>query len=505
MRSSATPIEFEVDLRKMSTPSSLEERIAVLRCLPGIGKVGAEKAGGFAHRFFTLLLPLVFIVISTTPAFAAGMDCSRAQSQTEKTICNSDELRERDKHLSDAYDLALITLYAQQRTSLQTAQKQWLKQRDECGADAACIDGRYQSRTEELQRLLVWQPDDVDMAVMEDLRARRGDYSEFEVTAGKSQFDIYGDAPSKTRPDGVTADEWQALRASFDFGNTFENYAITLIDLDGDGQRDLVVEYTVWGTQGASATYAYARRRTGNYFEGDYCASAGDCIDAPYNDSYQNWPVLYVTSEPQNPPEYISDSEWNDIVGRESATLIHLRGRTYAIYKADYGNKKLLYLLKPFTRFDKVPMLMVRYYTLSVPLEQKGKDGKPIRLSDDLYRALTAAVSLAEDKSWRNDHAGQPICPNQKVLNDRDSVSYLDSSDTGGKHSKKQKNLAEVPIQLGDECYIGRVSRLSNGKVQIAMRKPGEHWGDKDKVQRFRLDEHEAKVSTEVQLVAPPR
>ncbi|NTZ81700.1 DUF1311 domain-containing protein [Burkholderia metallica] len=77
-------------------------------------------------------------------AHAAGFDCAKAASPTEKTICADTALSKLDGDLSAAWKRALAK--GGDTAALKAAQLKWLKQRDQCGSDASCLGDRYRER-----------------------------------------------------------------------------------------------------------------------------------------------------------------------------------------------------------------------------------------------------------------------------------------------------------------------------------------------------------------------
>jgi hypothetical protein len=76
-------------------------------------------------------------------AQAASFDCAKAQSKVEKMICADVELSSLDEALALAYSAA--SRLSDNPLVLQTAQKQWLKQRDQC-SNIACVKTLYITR-----------------------------------------------------------------------------------------------------------------------------------------------------------------------------------------------------------------------------------------------------------------------------------------------------------------------------------------------------------------------
>jgi uncharacterized protein len=80
-------------------------------------------------------------------AIAAGFDCAKAATQTEKAICADQALSELDEKLAAAFRSALAS--ASDKDAVKNAQKAWLKRRNAC-ADAACLRQAYDARLDEL-------------------------------------------------------------------------------------------------------------------------------------------------------------------------------------------------------------------------------------------------------------------------------------------------------------------------------------------------------------------
>ena len=80
-------------------------------------------------------------------AQAASFDCAKAGTKVEKLICGDAELSKLDEELSAAYKAALQD--QSEAESIKQAQKQWLKERNNC-ADAVCLNKVYRVRIPEL-------------------------------------------------------------------------------------------------------------------------------------------------------------------------------------------------------------------------------------------------------------------------------------------------------------------------------------------------------------------
>lgn len=93
------------------------------------------------------LLPLISagaLVLASLPVQAAGFDCAKATSITEKAICANGELLKLDGALTVAWKSAMEA--AADPTAVKASQLRWLKLRDACRPDASCLAARYNER-----------------------------------------------------------------------------------------------------------------------------------------------------------------------------------------------------------------------------------------------------------------------------------------------------------------------------------------------------------------------
>ncbi|MFT4183192.1 MAG: hypothetical protein QM636_14890 [Rhizobium sp.] len=95
----------------------------------------------------------------TTLAFLANAGASRAASfdcdtqnlkPDEKTICDVRALNDADVKMVTTFDLLAGLLAMGARGAMQDEQSAWLKKRETCGTDVACLTSSYQQRLKEL-------------------------------------------------------------------------------------------------------------------------------------------------------------------------------------------------------------------------------------------------------------------------------------------------------------------------------------------------------------------
>ena len=97
------------------------------------------------------------LLAASVPARAADyapIDCSKASSQTERTICRSYPLGQAEARMATMFGVVTSLVAMGQRADIGDAQRTWLKERNACGDDGACIARAYQSRIAALSATL---------------------------------------------------------------------------------------------------------------------------------------------------------------------------------------------------------------------------------------------------------------------------------------------------------------------------------------------------------------
>jgi uncharacterized protein len=104
-----------------------------------------------------LLSILLLAGAGVAHAHVASFDCAKASTRAEKAVCASPTLGAKDVTLA-AYFQLLLRLkpaaagmaYREFDDMLRSDQRQWLKERDACEADAACLEHVYDYRIDAL-------------------------------------------------------------------------------------------------------------------------------------------------------------------------------------------------------------------------------------------------------------------------------------------------------------------------------------------------------------------
>ncbi|PHM30693.1 lysozyme inhibitor LprI family protein [Xenorhabdus innexi] len=99
-------------------------------------------------RYMLLLLCLL-----SPLSFAASFDCTKAKSPDEKAICANQKLNDLDVEMSVKYHF-LHGLFAMGVSGeMYNSQQAWLKKRQKCGGDTACLLQSYHQRLNQLNTL----------------------------------------------------------------------------------------------------------------------------------------------------------------------------------------------------------------------------------------------------------------------------------------------------------------------------------------------------------------
>jgi uncharacterized protein len=85
---------------------------------------------------------------ASVPARAADyapIDCGKASSSAERAICRSYSLGQAEARTATLFGVVTSLVAMGQRADIGDAQRTWLKERNACGDDSACIARAYQS------------------------------------------------------------------------------------------------------------------------------------------------------------------------------------------------------------------------------------------------------------------------------------------------------------------------------------------------------------------------
>ncbi|MFJ2484040.1 lysozyme inhibitor LprI family protein [Pseudomonas sp. NPDC087598] len=421
-------------------------------------------------RYIVSAFALLFIQHAT----ATGMDCTKAANTVEKTICANTGLYELDTQMGAVYR-DLMKASVETRPQLKGTQRLWLKARNECVDDVSCLDQRYREQLKLLQGqwadTVAHQPTGVDKEVLDDLQKRVQTASQSDpefalertlaslaLKSAETSFSAEPDADQfsdkthfpKTLPKGVSRNEWAALQATdFEADTALGSTSFTLLDLDNDGQRDLIVQTYTGGT--GLFTFVEIFHRDGDRFTRRTPASDGESIGGS----------LYSINERGS---------------NQSVNWIAIHGKVYAAYRdSSYGIDDV-YLLSPWQANHLVPKLTVHYrYQLSIPRTQPDDEHKTTyKLKPDLHRALSQGLATVGQETSDTGQERKPLCPIPASATD--SEEYYGYG--AGYYAIEQ--VADFPVTIGSECFIARMnnwfgtySAKDGLYAQVTLRKPG--------------------------------
>jgi uncharacterized protein len=80
----------------------------------------------------------------------APLNCSKAGSAAEITICTSYALGQLEARMATLYGIATSLVAMGQRGDMQGAQRDWLQERENCGGRIPCLTERYDARIRDL-------------------------------------------------------------------------------------------------------------------------------------------------------------------------------------------------------------------------------------------------------------------------------------------------------------------------------------------------------------------
>lgn len=76
----------------------------------------------------------------------APLNCHKASSAAEKTICSSYALGQSEARMATLFSVATSLVAMGQRGDIQDAQRKWLAARDACGTNVDCLNSAYEQR-----------------------------------------------------------------------------------------------------------------------------------------------------------------------------------------------------------------------------------------------------------------------------------------------------------------------------------------------------------------------
>lgn len=427
------------------------------------------------YRIQLSLMKALLLIFFATTACAGSIDCSKAKTVAEKTICESEHgyLVIEDKKLNRAFVKLLEVLPEDQKNIVFAEQKKWLRLRDKCQGDRSCLSDSYSKRRQAIvakrRELSAYKPDDIDLEALSQFRTTIEQYmlddKEFPLEKAIEKYAIAKEITSMgnicfnsddllERPKKVTAEEWAAFLTLSAFSGSIKNSCpeFSWLDVDGDGQRDLLVR-----DYGGNAFFEAVLKRTGKTF--------GD-VGHVFEDLWQ-----------------IEDSDeifsWDCKGCDEDAAWIRVNGRVYRAFRNGRFGINKVFLLSPLRINIEAPRLVVKYdYSLRVvfdssvpqPLFAYNSQNKRT-LQSAMTKTLEKLSSQSETPSSQNS---SHLCPIPKGTPKQVWSKYTRYADG----SYPFEAVADFPIWIAKQCHIARLlsmylySKKEGVYAQLLVRRP---------------------------------
>ncbi|SUX70935.1 Uncharacterised protein [Citrobacter braakii] len=269
-----------------------------------------------------------------------------------------------------------------------------------------------------------------------------------ELSKIASQFPLIGQitdfrisyAEDSTEPTAkpspeISDDEWQAFsRTTFSVDSENGGVNFTLIDLDDDGKRDLIINSYVGGT----GLFSY----TGVLKRGD---NAFVVVNGKQDDDNFGVPGALFSENGRGANQW---SQW-----------VRINGKVYALWYNGLYNEEKLYLLRPFSPDEKAPVVAVHYrYEYDMNSIEPREEGQPLlpKLNTKDKTKLITELNKMQSILLQNQQASDgvsPICPIPAGTLQEDADNY--SSGIAGNYTSEP--VAAIPVWVNGECLIGSV------------------------------------------------
>jgi uncharacterized protein len=102
----------------------------------------------------SILLTAVLPLLSAWASEYAPLNCSRAKTPADRTICRNYALGQREARMATLFAVTTSLIAMGQRGDIQDAQRAWLGRREACGDRVACLIKAYDARIDELNTVL---------------------------------------------------------------------------------------------------------------------------------------------------------------------------------------------------------------------------------------------------------------------------------------------------------------------------------------------------------------
>ncbi|WP_424631836.1 lysozyme inhibitor LprI family protein [Bradyrhizobium sp. SYSU BS000235] len=105
-----------------------------------------------------LILSGVVVGLWSVPAAEAAdyapLDCAKASSAAERTICSDYRLGQQEARVATLFEVTTSLVAMGQRGDIQDQQRAFLKERDACKSSVPCLRNVYEARDKQLESAL---------------------------------------------------------------------------------------------------------------------------------------------------------------------------------------------------------------------------------------------------------------------------------------------------------------------------------------------------------------
>ncbi|AFJ47097.1 hypothetical protein [Shimwellia blattae] len=243
----------------------------------------------------------------------------------------------------------------------------------------------------------------------------------------------------------ISDDEWQAF-INTTFSAESENGMVNckLVDLDGDGKRDLIINSYSGGT--GLFSFTGVLKRSGDKFID---------INNTKNDSQAITGVLYSENGR-------GANQWGQ--------WVRINDQVYALWFNGKYAEDSFYLLRPFNTDNKVPSITIYYQyeydNFSIKSEEEDKQLTPA-LNDHDKKQLIKSLN---NKYYFNkqQEKQEPICPVPADTSSEDAEHYR--TKIAGNYVTQP--IAAIPVWLNGTCFIGSVESYFGRGELITISSP---------------------------------
>ncbi|ECJ3935905.1 hypothetical protein YT28_02735 [Salmonella enterica subsp. salamae] len=238
----------------------------------------------------------------------------------------------------------------------------------------------------------------------------------------------------KKPSDKISNDEWQAfINTAFSADSENGEVNCKLVDLDGDGERDLIISSYSGGT--GLFSYTGVLKRIGDKFF--------DINNNAENDTQAITGALYSENGR-------GANQWGQ--------WVRINDQVYALWFNGEYDEDTFYLLRPFNTDNKIPSITIYYQyeydNSSIEPQDEGKELNPALNDRDKKQLIK---SLNSKKYYFNkqkeEQEQEPVCPIPAGTSSEDAAHYR--TEIAGSYVTQP--VAVIPVWLNGTCFIGSV------------------------------------------------